>query len=173
MRLLSPLRLRISAISMNSGTVVSTKLFMLPQDTRPRLLSAGKPPCNSRYTNAGMVIANGTAIPAISRPRNSNVTMSSWSSGPMLHAWGSNEAPQTLRLGNDRAQQREAERDHAERHRQPRQPLWRRQIARSHVSEPPARHFEADELPSQQAASRERQQAEDKLRDRARPWRQP
>ena len=48
MRLLNPLTLRISAISMNSGTVVSTKLFMLPQLTSPRLLSAGSPPCNSR-----------------------------------------------------------------------------------------------------------------------------
>ncbi len=48
MRLLKPLTLRISAMNMNSGTVVSTKLFMLPQLTRPRLLSAGKPPCSSR-----------------------------------------------------------------------------------------------------------------------------
>ena len=48
MRLLKPLKLRISAISMNSGTVVSTKLFMLPQLTSPRLLSAGSPPCRTR-----------------------------------------------------------------------------------------------------------------------------
>ena len=48
MRVLNPLALRISAISMNSGTVVSTKLFMLPQLTSPRLLSAGSPPCRSR-----------------------------------------------------------------------------------------------------------------------------
>ncbi len=48
MRLLNPLTRRISAISMNSGTQVSAKLFMLPQLTRPRLLSAGRPPCSSR-----------------------------------------------------------------------------------------------------------------------------
>ena len=48
MRVLKPLTRRISAISMNSGTQVSTKLFMLPQLTSPRLLSAGKPPWSSR-----------------------------------------------------------------------------------------------------------------------------
>src|SRR5262245_25624259 len=99
-----------------------------------------------------MVIANGTAIPTISRPRNSSVTTRSWSSGPMWHAVRGIEMPQTSGLGDDRAQKREAERDHAERHRQPRQPLRRRQIARRDVAKAPARHLEADELPRQQAA---------------------
>ena len=35
-------------MNMNSGTVVSTKLFMLPQLTSPRLLSAVGPPCSNR-----------------------------------------------------------------------------------------------------------------------------
>ena len=48
MRLLKPLTRRISAMNMNSGTQVSTKLFMLPQLIRPRLLSAVQPPCISR-----------------------------------------------------------------------------------------------------------------------------
>ena len=47
-RLLNPLTRRISAISMNSGTHVRTKLFMLPQLTSPRLLRLGRPLCNSR-----------------------------------------------------------------------------------------------------------------------------
>ena len=48
MRLLKPLALRISAMNMNSGTAVSANTFMLPQLTRPRLFSAGIPPCSSR-----------------------------------------------------------------------------------------------------------------------------
>jgi hypothetical protein len=48
MRLLSPLTRRISAISMNKGTQVSTKLFMLPQLTSPRLFSEGSPFCISK-----------------------------------------------------------------------------------------------------------------------------
>jgi len=48
MRLERPLTRRISAISMNSGTQVSTKLFMLPQLTSPRLLRLGSPPCSRR-----------------------------------------------------------------------------------------------------------------------------
>jgi hypothetical protein len=48
MRADSPLTRRISAISMNSGTAVKVKLFMLPQLTRPRLFSADQPPCIRR-----------------------------------------------------------------------------------------------------------------------------
>src|SRR3979411_3038488 len=60
MRVLKPLTRRISAISMNSGTQVSTKLFMLPQLTSPRLLRLRRAPPPTRRKNHGTDREEGT-----------------------------------------------------------------------------------------------------------------
>src|SRR5438128_1363931 len=59
--------------------------------------------------SAGSVIANGTAMPAMSRPRNKAVTISSWSSGDIALA-AREKHPQPFRLRDHGPAQREAER---------------------------------------------------------------
>src|SRR5262249_7717499 len=107
--------------------------------------------------SAGMVIANGTAIPAISKPRNKAVTIRSWSSGDIALAARAHQSPKRFRSRNQGRAERKAEREHAERHGQPRQPLWGCQIARRHVAEPPGRELEPYELPGEQRRRGERE----------------
>src|SRR5438045_2764084 len=109
---------------------------------------------------AGTAIANGTAIPAVSRPRNRTVTMRIWSSGPMR------EPAEPAHMGDESTDDREQQRRDTDCHREPRQPQRRFKIGRRALAEAPGGEFEFDELPQQQARKTERQHVEDRGRQR-------
>src|ERR1044072_9579123 len=86
---------------------------------------------------AGTAIANATAIPAWSRPRKMTVTISAWTSGPNMSA--PRQGAETPHMGEERAQDRDAQRRDADRHREPRQPQRRFEISRRALAGAPGR----------------------------------
>src|SRR5262245_1629379 len=113
---------------------------------------------------AGMVMANGTGIPAVSRPRNSSVTTKTWNSGPIASPVGASERPQTPDIGDHRAHKRDAQRRHADHEQRPRQPERRLKEGRSAVAEPQGRAHQAYELPDEDGAEDQRHQLEEDRR---------
>src|ERR1044072_9922531 len=114
---------------------------------------------------AGTAIANATAIPAVSRPTKTTVTISAWTSGPNMSA--PRQGAETPHMGEERAQDRDAQRRDADRHREPRQAQRSFEISRRALAEAPGRQLEPDEVPQQNAREGQRQQVEDRRRQRA------
>src|SRR5215510_9038181 len=114
---------------------------------------------------AGMVMANGTGIPAVSRPRNTIVTTRTWSSGPIASPIGASERPQTPDIGGHRAHERDAQRRHADHEQRPRDPERRLQERRSAVAEPQGRAHEAYKLPDEDGAEDQSHQLEEDRRN--------
>src|SRR5581483_6098568 len=120
-----------------------------------------------------MTIANGTAIPAMSRPRNSAVTISSWISGGIAPALRGAAFAQLTDFRDQGAAQRDAQRGYAQHHRKLRQPQGRGQVGRRQRAETPGGQLETGILPGDQQAGGEREQVEDDVRDGAPPRREP
>src|SRR5262245_54735769 len=105
---------------------------------------------------AGTAIANGTAIPAVSRMRNSTSAMKNWSSMPMRRS--GRKVAQSPDMHRDGAQHREAKRRRADRHDEARNPQRRLEIGRRALAETPGRLLEPNVVPQQQRREAERQQ---------------
>src|SRR5882724_5906651 len=110
---------------------------------------------------AGTAIANGTGIPAVSRPRNNIVTMMIWSSGPMRSRGQRSITPD---MGEEGSDDREAQRRDTDGHGEARNPERRFQERRCPLAETIGRKLEPDEVPQQDAGKAERQDIEDRRR---------
>src|SRR5688572_18006487 len=94
-------------------------------------------------------MANGTAMPAVSRPRNSTVTMRICSSGPNMRS-GPRQSAEAAHMGEEGAYDRDQQRRDADRHGEARYPQRRLQIGRCPFSEAIGGELELDQLPQQQ-----------------------
>src|SRR5436305_1832317 len=97
---------------------------------------------------AGTAIANGTAIPAVSRTRNSTIATMNWTSTPMRVLVG--RSAKTSHVQQDRAADRKAQRGCTDRHHEPRYPEWRLEHGWRALTETPRGELEPDIMPHQQ-----------------------